>query len=315
MSSKEFFLPLSLPPAGQVASGIRFLGSYHSVFAAALLPGRLKTPADVRIALAKMGLHVRLTPQEGILRLKLVSSLAAERVRPTDHGRRGPPLATWKVACEVDLLSERLSQITALQAESITYLRDGTSSKEIRSQDSHLAACRIEDLLMGLEKHFQDHFLRRMQEMFCAFAPEFVAPSTLASRLPDESSEQSVQVSYETLVPRHIPLEFLLHGERYEFIDYHELKLRSDVINVIVVRHDRQSGHEVVIGGVAFHKGTGEVEDIRMNPSVHGPSMDSMLAQLEDQHPLSFRMHLVARSRLIGAIASFHARASISQDA
>ena len=141
MSSKEFFLPLSLPSTGQVASGVGFLGVYHSVFAAALLPGRLETHADVRTALTKMGLHVRLTSQEGILRLKLGSSMGARSGgRAALDQRSGPHLATWKVVCEVDLLSGQLSRISALQSESITSLRDGTSSKEVGVLESDLAA-------------------------------------------------------------------------------------------------------------------------------------------------------------------------------
>ena len=304
--SKEFFLPLPLPPSGQVASGVRFAGAYHSVFSALLLPRRLESAADIRETLSKMSLHVRLTSQEGILRLKLGATLGG--TKPGGCGiveTRGAPLATWKVICEVDLFSGRLLRITTLQTEAITYFRDGTSSKDEGAVASRFGEDETEALRKSLEKHFQAHHLPRLQEMFCAFAPELVSPSALAARLPEERTEKSVQVTYETLVPGHLPLECVWENKRYEFMDYHELKVRIDVINTLVVCHDPLAGSEVVVAGVSFNKETGEIVQMRKHASARCPEVEALLELLEDQHPFAFMAHLRARSRLVEDIASF----------
>ncbi len=307
VSSKEFFLPLPLPPSGQVACGVRFAGAYHSVFSALLLPHRLESAADVRKILSKMSLHLRLTSQEGILRLKLGATLDGNK--PGGSGileTRGPPLATWKVIFEVDLFSGRLLRITTLQREAITYFRDGTSSKdEGADAASRFGAHETEALRQSMEKHFQAHHLPSLREMFCAFAPKLVSPSALAARLPEERTEKSVQVTYETLVPRHLPLECVWENKRYEFMDYHELKIRIDVINTLVVCHDPLTGSEVVVAGVSFNKETGEIVQMRKHDSARCPEVETLLELLEEQHPFAFMAHLRARSRLVEAIASF----------
>lgn len=306
VSSKEFYLPLPLPPAGQVASGVRYAGSYQTVLAAILLPHRLESTADVRETLSKMRLHVRLTSQEGIFRLKLGATLAG----PKPGGNvivetRGPPLATWKVVCEVDLFSGRISRITTLQPEAITYLRDGTSFKDESAPLPCTGANENESLRKSLDKIFQAHFLARLQEMFCAFAPELISAPALVARLPEERSERSVQVIYETLVPGHLPLECVWEKVRYEFMDYHELKAPHNIINALVVQHDPLTGGEVVVAGVSFNKETGEIVERRKHPSAQCPEVETLIDLLEEQHPFGVKAHLRARSRLVDSIVNF----------
>ncbi len=312
VSSREFVLPLPLPPPGKVASGVRFAGAYHSVFAAVLLPHRLESPADVRETLSKMCLHVRLTPQEGIFRLKLRETLGSGKAgNGSTLERRGPPLATWRIISEMDLFSGRIVRLTALKPEAITYFRDGTSSTEEGALGPILNAAETDILLKSLDNHVNEHFLSRLHGLFCAFAPGLSSPSALAARLPEERAEKSVQVTFETLVPGHLPLECVWEKKRYEFMDYHELKVPSDVINAIVVCHDPLTGTEVVVAGVSFDKKTGEVIESRRHPSARSPEVETLVGLLEEQHPFAFRAHLRARSRLVEAVVDFGARAGV----